>query len=155
MAIKPTLVLTYEVHKEPQRVFDVLTQPAHLNRYFTSGATVDLQVGGRWQNADGESGKYLKVAVPRQLVFTYTHSRLGFESEIDLSLKPSHPLDWTMLRLVHKGLDPQKITPEGYAWVQARWKFLAASLQGYLRRESTTSFADWQARQTPVYAQRP
>ena len=46
MATKPTLVLTWEVKAEPQRVFDALTQSRHLDRYFATKASVDLQVGG-------------------------------------------------------------------------------------------------------------
>jgi uncharacterized protein YndB with AHSA1/START domain len=155
MATKPTLVFTYELHSDPQRVFDVLTQPKHLNKYYTKDVHIDLQVGGKYSNADGEAGKFVKVAVPRQLVFTYTHSRLGFDTEVDIWLEPSRPLGWTRFRLVHKGLDPQKINPETHAWMTARWQFLASALKGYLGRESAQSFANWQTLQKPVYEQRP
>jgi uncharacterized protein YndB with AHSA1/START domain len=154
MATKPTLVLTYELHADPQRVFDALTQPRHLNKYFTTHATVDLQVGGRYDHGDGESGKFLKVAVPRELVYTSTHSKLGFETEVDIKMVPSFPLGTTRMRIVHKGLDPQKVTPEMFAWLLRRWQFLASALQGYLAGQKPVRFDAWNARQSPVYADR-
>lgn len=154
MASKPTLVLTFELHAEPQRVFDALTQPRHLNRYLTTNATVDLQVGGRWAHGDGESGKYIKVAVPRALVLTYTNSRLGIETEVDMLLVPSFPLGRTRLRIVQKGLDPQKVTPETVLWLELRWKYVAAALDAYLAGDKMPGFDAWMAGLSPVYADR-
>ena len=154
MPTKPTLVLTYEVHGDLQRVFDALTQPRHLDRYFTSNATVDLQVGGRFGNGDGESGKFLKVAVPRQIVFTYTNSQLGFDTEVDLQLVPSFPLGGIRLRLVHKGLDPKKVNEDTVKWLELRWKYLAASLSAYLSGDKTPRFETWKQELSPVYAER-
>jgi uncharacterized protein YndB with AHSA1/START domain len=154
MAVKPTLVFTYELHAEPQRVFDVLTQAKHLNRYFTSGAKLDLQVGGKFSNDDGEAGKFIKVAVPKQLVCSYTNSQLGLDTEVDITLEPSFPLGCTRLRLVHKGLDPQKVRAETHAWQTARWEYLAFALKHYLAGRSAARFEDWQGERKPVYEAR-
>lgn len=152
MPTKPTLVLTYEVHADLQRVFDALTQPRHLDRYFTRNATVDLQVGGRFANGDGESGKFLKVAVPRQIVFTYTTAQLGIDTEVDLQMVPSFPLGGTRLRLVHKGLDPKKVNEDTVKGLELRWKYLAFNLAAYLTGEKVQGFEAWKADQSPVYA---
>jgi uncharacterized protein YndB with AHSA1/START domain len=154
MAIKPTLVLTYEFEATPQRVFDVVTQSEHLNRYFTSGAQVDLQVGGKFSNADGDTGKFLKVAVPRHLVFSYGHEKLGLDTEVDLTFLASGPLGWTKLRLVQKGLDALKVSAETYTWMTARWNYLAASLARYLGKQSRISFDLWREHSKPVYETR-
>src|SRR5262245_44516893 len=89
MPTKPTLVLTFELHAERQRVFDALTQPRHLDRYLSKHATVDLQPGGRFLCGDDESGQFIKVAVPQNIVFSYKHSRLEMETEVDIKLLPS------------------------------------------------------------------
>ena len=154
MVIKPTLVLTYEFKATPQRVFDVVTQSEHLNRFFTSGAQVDLQVGGKFSNADGDAGKFLKVAVPRHLVFSYSHDKLGLDTEVDLTFVASGPLKWTKLRLVQKGLDAEKVGAEAYTWMTARWNYLAAALARYLGKQGRISFDTWRAQSKPVYETR-
>ena len=153
--IKPTLVLTYVLPARPQRVFDILTQAEHLNRWFTSGASVDLQVGGKFANADGDQGKFLKVAVPRHLVFTYGHSRLPVETEVDMTFVASGRLGGTTLRLVQKGLDPKSVPPEAYSWMTERWNYMAAGLGRYIARKSRLPFDTWKAFQKPVYETRP
>jgi len=153
--IKPTLVLTYVFPARPQRVFDVLTQAEHLNRWFTSGASVDLQVGGKYSNTDGDEGKFLKVAVPRHLVFTYSHSRLPIETEVDMTFVAHGALERTTLRLVQKGLDPKSVPPDAYNWMTERWNYMAAGLGRYLGRQSRVRFESWKASQKPVYGTRP
>jgi uncharacterized protein YndB with AHSA1/START domain len=147
---KPTLVLTFVFSARPQRVFDVFTQPEHLNRWFTTAAQVDLQVGGQFSNGDGEHGTFIKVAVPRQLVFTYSRTGLGVETEVDVSFTPNRPLNRTMVRLVQKGLDPEKVTPEARDWLVQRWNFMGASLKRYLARQSRLSFDKWRSKRRPV-----
>ena len=154
MVIKPTLVRTYEFKATQQRVFDVVTQTEHLNRYFTAGAQVDPQVGGKFSNADGDKGKFLKVAVPRHLVFTYTHEKLGLETEVDLTFEASGPLKWTKLRLVQKGLEADKVNADAYAWMTARWNYLATSLARYLVKQSRISFEVYREQSKPVYETR-
>jgi len=151
---KPTLVLTYEFKALQQRVFDVWTQPEHLNRWFTTNAQVDLQVGGKLSNADGDKGKFLKVAVPRQLVFTYTHEKIGVDTEVDVTFQPGGPLKWTRMRIVQKGLDPAKVSAEAYQWMTNRWNWMAENLKRYLARQGRMEFGEWTAKQKRVYTTR-
>ena len=152
MPTKSTLVLTYEVHAEPQRVFDALTQPRHLDKYFTSGASVDLQVGGRMNLGEGESGKFLKVAVPRQVSFSYTHPRIPIETEVDIQLAPSFPLGGTRLRLVHKAHAPKQLNAETVEWLELRWKYFVTALAAHLSGDKPAGFDAWKADLSPVYA---
>ena len=153
MPTKPTLVLTYELHAEPQRVFDALTQPRHLDRYLSTGTSVDLQVGGRMNLGEGVTGKFLKVAVPRQVSFSYTHPRVAIETtEVDIQLAPSFPLGGTRLRLVHKGLDPKQVNAETVEWLELRWKYLVTALAAYLAGDKPAGFEAWKSELSPVYA---
>ena len=151
---KPTLVLTFEFRATQQRVFDVMTQADHLNRWYTKNAQVDLQVGGKISNADGDDGKFVKVAVPRELAFTYTHDKLGIETDVDITFAPGGPLGWTRLRIVQKGLDAEKVTPEAYDWMVCRWNWLAENLKRYLEKRSRVDFEVWRKKRQPVYATR-
>lgn len=152
--IKPTLVFSFDFAARQQRVFDVLTQPEHLNRWLTSDAEIDLQVGGLWSNGDGEKGKFIKVAVPRQLVFSYTNDQLESETEVDLTFEPSGLQNRTQLRIVQKGLDPKQTPEAAYAWLTERWNYVGLSLKRYLDKDGRLSFDDFRARRSPVYADR-
>ena len=154
MIIKPTLVLTFEFKAATQRVFDVLTQANHLNRWFTQDARIDLQVGGHFSNGDGDRGKFLKVAVPRNLIFEYSHDKLGVETEVDLTFETSGPLDWTRLRMVQKGLDPKIVSSDAYSWMNDRWNYMAAALAAYVARQSRLTFDQWQKQTKLVYGTR-
>ncbi len=151
MTIKPTLVLTFVFQAKRQRVFDVLTQAEHLNRWFTKGAQVDLQVGGQLTTGEGERFTFAKVAVPRQLVSTYSSPRLDVETAVDMTLESPGPLTRTMLRIVQKGLDPEQVSEEAYRWMTDRWNFLGAALKRYLDRQGRISFEAWQQGHSPVY----
>lgn len=152
--IKPTLVLTYEFKASPQRVFDVLTQAEHLNRWYTKNAHVDLQVGGKISNADGDQGKFIRVAVPRELVYTYTHEKLGVETEVDITFTSGGPLNWTRVRIVQKGLDAEKVSAEAYEWMNSRWNWMAENLKRYLEKRSQVTYDTWSRKRQPVYATR-
>lgn len=60
----------------PQRVWQALTRPDQLSRWFGSGATVDLRVGGaitfEWdQFADQAPGEIEEIDEPRRFVFRW------------------------------------------------------------------------------------
>ena len=148
--IKPTLVLTWVLPAAPQRVFDVFTQPEHLNAWFGTGVEVDLQVGGKLTSSDGDKAKFLKVAVPRQLVFSYTHPELGFDTQIDVTFSASGPRHETQVRFVQKGLDPKQISEEKYRWVSDRWNWMADNLKRHLVKEGRQTFGAWRSRTRQV-----
>ena len=148
--IKPTLVLTWVFPAAPQRVFDVFTQREHLNAWFGQGVEIDLQVGGRFTSSDGDKARFLKVAVPRQLVFTYTHPQIALDTEIDVTFAATGPRRETQVRLVHKGLDPKQISAENYRWLLDRWNWLADNLKRYLKKEGRLEFEAWRGRTRQV-----
>jgi uncharacterized protein YndB with AHSA1/START domain len=152
--IKPTLVLTWVFPVKPQRVFDVFTQAEHLNGWFGRGVQIDLQVGGRFTSEEGDRGKFLKVAVPRQLVMTYEHPNLPVETEIDITFAKAGTGHSTQVRFVQKGLDPKQVTPEQYGRHVDRWNWLAENLKRYLDRQGCLTFDAWQKRTRLVYGTR-
>jgi uncharacterized protein YndB with AHSA1/START domain len=151
---KPTLVFTYDFSAKPQRVFDVFTQPEHLNKWYTQNAKVDLQVGGTVSNGDGEEYSLTKVVVPRQLIFTYHHPKIDVETQVDLTFDPNGQPGGTRLRIVHKGLDPAKVSADASQWVSDRWTFMAVNLKRYLDRRGKLSFEQYLSIRKPVYEQR-
>ena len=152
--VKPTLVLTWVFAAKPQRVFDVFTQAEHLNVWFGRGVQIDLQVGGRFVTDDGDKGKFLKVAVPRQLILAYEHPNLPVETEIDITFAAAGPGNATQVRFVQKGIDPKQVSPEQYQRHVERWNWLAENLKRYLARHACLSFDAWQKRTRLVYGTR-
>ena len=153
--MKPTLVLTFAFDARQQRVFDVCTQAEHLQKWLAPDVKIDLQVGGAFSTSDGDKGKFLKVAVPRQLVFSYGHPNLALETEVDVTFSSPGPLAWTEIRIVHKGLDPKQVDVESYAWLNDHWQWLAHNLKRYLDRRGRVVFEQWRARRQPVFQPRP
>lgn len=151
---RPTLVFTYDFGAIPQRVFDVFTQPKHLDKWYTHNAKFDLQVGGSMSNGDGEEYSLLKVAVPRQLIFTYRHPKIEPDTEVDMTFDPSVGLNGTRLRIVHKGLDPKTVPAEASQWLTDRWTFMAVNLKRYLGRQGRLTFDQYLSIRNPVYEQR-
>lgn len=81
-----TILATVEIAAPPARVFEALTRPEEITRwwgsaetYRTTGWESDLRVGGTWrsrgQSADGSTftvgGEFLEVAPPHTLAFTW------------------------------------------------------------------------------------
>jgi uncharacterized protein YndB with AHSA1/START domain len=151
---KPTLVLTWVFTAQPQRVFDVFTQAEHLNAWFARGAQVDLQVGGRFSTEAGDKGKFLKVAVPRQLTLAYSHPGIPVETELDVTFQATGPDRSTQVRLVQKGLDPKQVSGEQFRLHVERWNWLAENLKRYLARDKCLGFEEWLGRTRVVYGTR-
>jgi len=94
------------------------------------------------------------VAVPRQLIFTYRHTKIEPETEVDMTFDPSVGLNGTRLRIVHKGLDPKTVSAEASQWLEDRWTFMAVNLKRYLGRQSRLTFEQYLSIRNPVYEQR-
>jgi uncharacterized protein YndB with AHSA1/START domain len=54
-----------------ESVWRAWTEPDRLAGWFTERAEVDLRVGGRYRNSDGDEGEYLEIAPPERLRFTW------------------------------------------------------------------------------------
>lgn len=86
----------------PQRVWDAITQPAHLSRWFPSQVSVDLRPGGEIGfHFPGEpgpgpamTGKVTDADEPRLFAFTWGEDHLSWEITPDGE-------DGSLLRLVH------------------------------------------------------
>ncbi len=89
------LVLTRAFHAPRHLVFDALTRPELLKRWFGARGwhleecEVDLRVGGAWRYVSvgpggetmGQGGTYLEVVVPERLVYTEVYVDQSFPGE--------------------------------------------------------------------------
>jgi uncharacterized protein YndB with AHSA1/START domain len=94
------------VRTTARKAFDAMATPAGQSTWFTSRATIDLRVGGRYENADGDSGEFLKVERPKRLRFTWGNRRHAPGSVVDYVVTP---LEDGRVRI---GLTHSKLTRE-------------------------------------------
>jgi uncharacterized protein YndB with AHSA1/START domain len=113
-----TVALEVRIAAPPDRVFEALTDPTQLLRwwgqqgmYHGTKWCIDLRPGGQWRcegvsDADGSaysvSGEYLEVDPPRLLVHSWISSWGGnLKTVVRWELEPAS--DGTLVRLQHSG----------------------------------------------------
>jgi len=98
----------------PQRVWDHLTRPELLARWFHPSDT-ELTVGKAYallsNSGDGSKvcwGEVLEAEPPTRLVYSFTHNWLeGHETRVEWTL--SAVANGTLLKLVHDGFEGAKV----------------------------------------------
>lgn len=156
-----TILAEIFVAAPPERVFEAITDPNQLSRWWgqnglyrvTHGSS-DLRRGGKWSSsgvgADGTKfsveGEYLEVDPPRRLVYTWVASYRGpgktvvywdLQPQTVHGLHPSGPKKagtGTLVKLRHEGFadDPQGAISHGEGW-----KRVFGWLAAYVERNET------------------
>jgi len=98
----------------PQRVWDHLTQPDLLARWFHP-SDVELQADVAYallsNSGDGKTvcwGNVLEAEPPKRLVYSFTHNWLdGHLTRVEWTLSPV--AEGTMLKLIHDGFEGAKV----------------------------------------------
>jgi len=124
----------------PSRVFAALTKPAKLNAWFTTGAKVDLRVGGRYSNRDKDTGKFLEDVPNKRLRFTWDNRdhAPGTIVEIVLTRKQAG----TTASLLHYGFSKRKDF-EHYSSDVSGWNWALSNLKAYLEGRRVVQYEDW------------
>lgn len=131
---------TIEIEAPRERVFEALTDPDELVRWFPSGADSDARTGGAFEYrfefpSEPErdhtySGAYHEVWAGELVSYPWSGA-LG-ETRVDVTLEAAG--DSTVLRLVHAGWG------EGPDWEESRqmheegWGFFLGNLKSYVER---------------------
>jgi uncharacterized protein YndB with AHSA1/START domain len=77
-----------EVKAPPPRAYAAFTEPEHVSRWFMTEAEADLRVGGRYKNADGDTGEYLALDPPNQVAFTWENPTHCPATRVTVTFKP-------------------------------------------------------------------
>ena len=119
------IVKEIRIAATPETVFEFFTEPAQMTRWLCSDATVDLRVGGVYdqthQADDGQlyhlRSKFIEISPPRRLVFSWMFDK-PFEgsdtvdSSVEVTFEPDG--DGTLVRLVHHNVpEPARADHEG------------------------------------------
>ena len=124
----------------PSRVFAALTKPSELNRWFTTGALVDLQVGGRYSNADKDSGKFLEIVPNKRLRFTWDNRDHAPGSVVEVVLTRNER--GTIVSLLHYGFS-KRADFEHYSSDVSGWSWALSNLKSYLEGKRVVGYEDW------------
>jgi uncharacterized protein YndB with AHSA1/START domain len=139
--MEDTIELTRKIATPPERVFAALTEPAELDRWWTTSSESDARTGGsfdyRWEFEEGagrdnhrQSGVYDEV-VPNQRV-AYPWRVESGATNVDVTLSPSG--DGTTLRLVHTGWGDGEAMEASARMHEEGWGFFLDNLEAYLER---------------------
>jgi len=110
-----------------EQVFDALTRPDVLSRWFTRSAQADLRVGGRYANADGDQGEFLIFDRPRRLRFTWDNPEHSPNTLVEVVLTEK-PGGRVTLRLEHSRIQTQAYFQD----MKEGWTWAMDSLKSYL-----------------------
>lgn len=133
------LRLTREIAAAPQRVYEALTAPAELSRWFTTRAEADLRVGGAYSNGDGDRGVFLVLEPPDRLEFTWDNPDHCPGTRVEIRL---HRGDGgTLVELIHRSLRSEQDAEE----MRGGWSWALDSLRSYLETGRPISHETWLA----------
>lgn len=123
----------------PARVFDAITKPAELSRWFTRGARARLAVGGSYSNRDGDRGRFLALARPNRLRMTWENPSHcpGTIVEFTVARAPSGK---TQVRVTHERLENRKDA----AKMKEAWSWALDSLRAYVQTGAPIAVEEWE-----------
>ena len=124
----------------PSRVFAALTKPAKLNAWFTTGAKVDLRVGGRYKNRDRDTGEFLEVVPNKRLRFTWDNRDHAPGTIVEIVL--TRKQEGTTVSLLHYGFSKRKDF-EHYSSNVSGWSWALSNLKAYLEGRPVFQYEDW------------
>ncbi len=124
----------------PSRVFAALTKPAKLNGWFTTGAKVDLRVGGRYTNKDKDTGRFLEIVPNKRLRFTWDNPSHAPRTIVEIVLTKSR--EGTTVSLLHYGFSKRKDF-EHYSSNESGWNWAMFNLKAYLEGKQVVQYEDW------------
>ena len=128
------------IRAAPSKVFGALTNPTKLNKWFTTGARVDLRVGGRYTNSDKDTGRFLEIVPNRRLRFTWdnpTHSP-GTIVEVVLTGEQGG----CTVSLLHYGFR-RTADFEHYSSRVSGWNWALNNLKAYLEEKPVVQYEEW------------
>jgi uncharacterized protein YndB with AHSA1/START domain len=124
----------------PSKVFTALTRPGGLNEWFTTGAMVDLRVGGRYTNKDKDTGRFLEIVPNKRLRFTWDNRHHAPGTVVEVVLTRNR--EGTTVSLLHYGFRRRKDF-EHYSSKLSGWSWALSNLKAYLEGRPVVQYEDW------------
>ncbi|HZY93757.1 MAG TPA: SRPBCC domain-containing protein [Candidatus Bathyarchaeia archaeon] len=137
------------IHVVPSMVFAALTKPSKLNTWFTTGAKVDLRVGGRYSNFDKDAGRFLEIVPNKRLRFTWDNPDHAPGTIVEVVLTRNRGS--TIVTLLHYGFS-KKTDFEHYSSQASGWDWALYNLKAYLEKKTVVQYEEWLEREKLVFS---
>jgi uncharacterized protein YndB with AHSA1/START domain len=124
-----------------EKVFGAFSKTSELDKWFSKKSKQDFKVGGRFENADGDSGEFVKIRENKDLKFTWENPRHAPGSLVEIKVQASG--NKTNVVVTHDRIQ-KRDDADG---LRIGWMFALESLKVYLEKGATLKFEDWQASQ--------
>lgn len=135
-----TVIKEISISSQPSRIFSALTVSNQLDKWFTNGAKVDLRIGGKYSNGDGDRGRFLDIVRNYRLRFSWDNPGWAPGSVVEILLKRIR--DRTIVTLIHSGFKKEKEVLH-YASKESGWDWALSNLKAYVEGRRTSSYEDW------------
>jgi uncharacterized protein YndB with AHSA1/START domain len=131
------------VKSSPEHAFTAFVDPNVLSTWFTTKAKVDLRVGGRYSNADGDTGVFKVIDPFGRLVFTWENPEHcpGTLVGVRFDAKPGGKVT---IGLGHSGIATKREWKE----MKQGWSWALDSLKSYLETGRPITHEAWLARRS-------
>lgn len=124
----------------PTKAFSAFTDGPTWSSWFSDNTSVDLRVGGRFKNDDGDTGEYLEIQKDRLLRFTWEGSFAGSEIELRFDDRGA---DGTDVSLRHYKLATQADADK----MKTCWRWTLDNLASFLEDGRPIGMSEWKATQ--------
>jgi len=121
-----------------ERAWAAWTVAGELARWFTTEAEVDLRVGGRYRNADGDAGEFTRIEPNQRLRFTWEQPQHRHGSVVEVTFTDRGD-GRTTIRLSHTRLG----SADDVADLRTGWSWAMDSMKAYLETGEGIRYDDW------------
>jgi uncharacterized protein YndB with AHSA1/START domain len=118
-----------------EKAYSAFADASVWSIWFSENTKIDLREGGRFSNADGDSGKYLEILPNQLLRFTWENGHIG---EVEICFKELSNSN-TEITLRHSKLT----TSESAQKMQPCWTWTLDNLETFLQTGRPLPFAEW------------
>jgi len=121
--------MSFEIRAPPHTVFEVLTTPSQIRRWFTAKASIDPAKGGRysfgWKNGRQRTGRILEWKKDQSLILEWLQN--GEKTRVAFWLTPLRSS--TLLRFRQTGLPRDLARPVDLITIYAEWVYYLTNLR--------------------------
>jgi uncharacterized protein YndB with AHSA1/START domain len=133
--------VTRTVAADLDRCWYAWAEASELSKWFTTSAEQDFREGGRYRNADQDSGTFLRIVPKNRVRFTWEQELHQAGSEVEVTFQ-TLPTGKTRICLTHEKLSSQKEVAD----LREGWSWAMDSLKSYLESGKPISWKDWKAK---------
>ena len=132
------LIVEKEINSTPANIYNSLTDPLILIKWYTTNAKGDLSIGGRYSNDDGDEGEYLELKPFEKIRMTWENPDNCPATEASIEII-SLTYDVTKVRVTHTKLE----SDEDIEKMKERWSWVLDNLKQFLEIGVPITFDKW------------